>query len=90
MSKRRTKEAIVMYNSAYAKLCGNDHKLAGGISYTTAIGHFRERGWIDRDLLYTKANPTSSGERDKKFGKILTLLGSSDPALRLEALGIRK
>ena len=43
-----------------------------------------------RDLLYTKADPTSFGECDKESGKILTLLGSSDPALRLEALRIRK
>lgn len=57
---------------------------------TTAISQFCERGYIGRDLLYTKANPTSFAECDKEFGKILTLLGSSDPALRLEALGIRK
>ena len=67
-----------------------NHILAGRTSYTTAIGHVCESGWIFRDLLYTKAVPTSFGEWDKKSGKIMTLLGSSDPALRLEALWIRK
>lgn len=41
-------------------------------------------------LLDTKADPTSFAECDKKFSKVLTLLASSDPALRLEAFRIRK
>lgn len=42
------------------------------------------------EILYTNAAPTSSAECNKEFGKILTLLGSMDPALRFEALWIRK
>lgn len=41
-------------------------------------------------LLYTKADPASFAECDKEFSKVLTLLASSNPALRLEAFRIRK
>ncbi len=47
-------------------------------------------GWMHKVLLYTKADPTPFGERDKEFSKVLTLLGSLDLALRLEAFRIRK
>ncbi len=51
----------------------------------------KRSGIREGTLLYTKTDPTPFTERDKESGQmILTLLGISDPALRLEALWIRE
>ena len=54
------------------------------------MGWVHVSGYGEESLLHTQADPAPSVECNEVFTQVLALLGSSDPALRLETLGAGK